>query len=445
MTMHQVRGGVFIVEDGIDDTLLQLLGTRSLGEVYRDSSLDPGTHREFTRIKGRLLFQHLLTKARRADLFQLHRQLEQRFPARPVDLDTLARAIREVTGEDPRPFIKEWHDEVEKLPAFVIRDARVETFLVDEEQWQRARFKIHNRGVAGGTISVELNSKVQNSEHFVVAPGAYKEVYASTPGKITSLKVGFGLSMNLPTNASFSFNETGAVSDDLSATGERDIDPAAFPWSPPAGTIIVDNNDEGFRVVESLPWLPRLLSRGEGAFSRSSLPAALLRDNLDKEFRVSEIFPWLPRFLSRGASRYLSGLASRYPRWRTCLDRAAYGDEFKSLHQRQPGTGKSRVEWTTTIEEEGVYDLHAFASYADLTLRKATFYYSVSTPGEETLEVPVKLFEPAERWVHLGRFRVKPGACTVSLSDRIIVPEEYSFFSDGVQADAIRWTRINTP
>jgi hypothetical protein len=437
--MFRARSSHYTFEPVISDTLLQLLCTRSLGEVSRDVSLHPKTRREFSRVKGRLLFQHLLEKASQADLFRLHRQLERRFPARPVDLDTLFEAIREVTGEDPRPFIKEWHDGVEKLPEFVVRDARVETFVAGERRWQRARFKIHNRGVAGGTISVSLNAGAsmgritvnmniqgESPEHFFIAPGAYKEVHASRQGQIFQLKVDFGLSMNVPPGASFSFNETGAASDDTSVAGERDIDPAAFPGSPPDGTIIVDDGDEGFRVVEPLPWLQRFLPREEGIASG-----------------------YLPGFGQRSSSR-----------WTTLLDEAAHGDAVKSARRRLAGTGKSRVEWTTTIDKEGVYDLHAFASHVvpfiNGSVRQATYHYSISTPGEETLDVPLKLFEPAEHWVYLGRFRVKPGTCTVSLSDRVTAPEatrpegmpegmRYTPPTLHVYADAIRWTRVDTP
>jgi hypothetical protein len=207
--------------------------------------------------------------------------------------------------------------------------------------------------------------------------------------------------------------------------GARDTDSTAFTL--PAGTIVVDNRDEGFRVVESRPWIERFRPRRESTVSRSRY----------------------------GTTR------PRYHRWTEYTGYAAHGDSIKSLHQRRAGTGKSRVEWTTTIEEGGAYDLHVFASHqvppgVDDYQLKATFHYSVSTPGEEPVEVPLKLFEAREHWVHLGRFRVAPGACTVSLDDRVTapgftrpagMPEEIRHAPPTlhVYADAIRWTRVETP
>jgi hypothetical protein len=410
-----------------DDAVFHLLRSRSLGEVFRDSSLHPATRAVFTRVKGEMLFRRLFLNATRADLYRLHRQLERRFPARPVELDTLAAALREITGEDPLPFIREWHDEVGALPEFVIRDARKETFFVDGERWQRARFKVHNRGKAAGIISVTFNITERYSESFAIAPGEYKEVHVSKPGGIYRLEVHFGLSANIPSNAYYSLEEEGPAPGDASLKGERDIDPAEFPASPPAGVIIVDNVDEGFRVIESLPWIQRFRPRGKGV-----------------------------------ASRYPDRLTPRYHHWTESRDEAAYGDAVKSLHRREAGTGKSRVEWTTTLEEGGTYDLHAFASYYQLPgssseQLKATFYYSVSTPGEETLEVPARLCEFSGQWVHLGRFRVAPGACcTVALDDRVTypatpipanAPERRRDYVPAlyVYADAIRWTRVDNP
>jgi hypothetical protein len=408
------------IETPVDDSVFRLLCTRSLGEVFRDRSLSPAARQAVVRVRGEMLFRHLLLDVTRADLYRLHRQLERRFPARPVELDAFLEALREVTGEDQRPFIKEWHDGVGGLPEFVIRDPRVETFLVDEKRWQRVRFKIHNRGKTGGIVSLAFNFADNDDESFPVAPGEYTEVVASRPGRISEVEMRFGFSMNVPSRAHFSFPGKGAPLADNFMQGARETDPAAFALPP--GTIIVDNRDEGFRVIETVPWIERFLPPRANAMPR----------NLHR--------PTLP---------------PRH-RWTEWGDINAHGDGVRSYHRRQAGTGKSRVEWTATIEEGGVYDLHVFASHRLPAMlfqqRKATFYYSVSTPGEETVEIPLALYEPLEYWVHLGRFRVTPGDCTVSLDDRATLPDHPAFalappgsMPVFVHADAIRWTRVGAP
>ncbi|MDR1415689.1 MAG: hypothetical protein LBI96_07760 [Odoribacteraceae bacterium] len=392
------------------------LRARSLGEIFRDPSLHPATRRRIATIKGEMLFRHLLLNTTLADLYRLHHQLEERFPARVVEFDTFADALQEITGEDPRPFIREWHDVVGSLPEFIIRDTRKETFFVEGEPWQRAIFKIHNRGKATGIIQTAFNYKGEESESFVIDPGAYKEIRVANRGKIVVLTIDFGQSLNRPSAALFSCeNESASI--DTSMRSVRDIDSSAFA-PPPPGTIIVDNSDEGFRVIEPLPWIERFRSRKGGVNPN---------------------------------------------RWHELRREMAYGDGTQSHHRRYAGTGKSRVEWTANIQEEGAYDLHVFSSYQIpfpyQGIRESIYHYTVTMPGEAPVEIPLQLYKSEERWVLLGRFHVTPGACTVSLSDRAelspdfiaeIPPEMRPFaaiLSDEIEvhADAIRWTRVETP
>ncbi|MDR1414273.1 MAG: hypothetical protein LBI96_00545 [Odoribacteraceae bacterium] len=405
----------------MDNITRDQLRDRSLGEISRDPSLPPDARQRIITVKGESLFHHLLLNTTLADLYRLHHRLEERFPARPVEFDTLAAALREITGEDPRPLVREWHDEVGGLPEFIIRDDRKETFFVDGERWQRAIFKIHNRGKAMGIIKVMTNYNEERSSFFAIAAGAYKEIRVTTPGQIQMVNVNFSQSLNNPLTALFTCEE-GSASDDTSPLDRaRDIDSTAFASSP-AGTIIVDNSDEGFRVIEPLSRIERFRSRKE----------------------------------------------SENPnRWHEYIESMAHGDGVKSKHVRRAGTGKSRVEWTATIPDGGTYDLHVFSSYQTpypfFNQREAVFHYTVTTPGEAPMEIPLQLYKAEERWVHLGRFHVTPGACTVSLSDRAEIPSEFiAAYLDGlppemrahsahfgrvtdVHADAIRWTRVDTP
>ncbi|MDR1415688.1 MAG: hypothetical protein LBI96_07755, partial [Odoribacteraceae bacterium] len=252
-----------------------------------------------------------------------------------------------------------------------------------------------------------------------------KEIRVAKPKKMFILEIDFGQSLNRPLKAWFSCEEESA-SDDASLDSARDIDSTAFA-PPPAGTIIVDNRDEGFRVIEPLSRIERFKSRKESA------PDA--RPNLN--------------------------------RWHESMEAAAYGDGIKSKHVKYSGTGKSRVEWTATIPDEGAYDLHVFSSYQVpfpfYHLKEVIYHYTVSTPGEPPVEIPLQLYKAGERWVHLGRFHVTPGTCTVSLGDRSETPPEFiAAYLDGlppevrarssnfgrvseVHADAIRWTRVNIP
>jgi hypothetical protein len=401
----------------VDGELSRLLATRSLGEAYRDPSIPPATRLALARVKGELLFRYLLLNASYRDLYRLDRELERRFPARPVDPDTLFAALRGLTGEDPLPFIEEWHDGVGGLPEFAIRDAMTETFPAGEERQHRARFKIHNRGAAAGIITVTCNSDAKNGEAFLLPPGACKEISVARNRSIHEIDVDLGLSANFPDNASFSFRGPRPDSGDPSPAGARDIDPATFPASPPAGTIDVDDGDEGFRVIETLPWIQRRLARGEGP-----------------------------------VSRYLADRGPRHHRWTSHREEGAFGDALKGYHGRESGDGKSRVEWTANLPDGGPYDLHVFAGHHPPPLGyslqpEAPGHSTVSTPGEEPVEIPLQLHLPMTWWVHLGRFRVAPGACTVALDDRVTFPpgqREYipPFY---LYADAIRWTRVDVP
>ncbi|MDR1414272.1 MAG: hypothetical protein LBI96_00540, partial [Odoribacteraceae bacterium] len=194
----------------IEGITFDQLRDRSLGEIFRDSSLPAAARKRIIKAKGEILFRQLLLNTTLADLYRLHHRLEERFPARPVEFDTLANALQEITGEDPRPLIREWHDEVGGLPEFIVRDARRETFFVDEERWQRAIFKIHNRGKAMGIIQVRINYNEDFGGLFAIAPGAYKEIRVSVPWQIHMVDVDFSQSLNNPSMILFTCEEESA-------------------------------------------------------------------------------------------------------------------------------------------------------------------------------------------------------------------------------------------
>ena len=186
--------------------------------------------------------------------------------------------------------------------------------------------------------------------------------------------------------------------------------------------VVVDNEDAGFRIVESK--VRHLLGNDEYVGS--------------PDFVKGEIYGWVPSVFSY-----------------------AYGDKVRSFYAKMVGNGDSRVEWTAQLPEGGEYEL--YVHYLGLQPRfqrvdSVQYYYTLEQGklkadigmlfGKRRRECAVSVrsndgyeddfyYEPKDSqadWVPLGRYVLDAGAVTLALYDRGI-PNRLIF------ADAIKWVK----
>ena len=262
----------------------------------------------------------------------------------------------------------------------------------------------------------------------LVGPGACGQMAIPLDRPCVEVLLHTNLSANVPATYSryFELEEEGAqyypVVEQLATVPSawQPLVVKVFGMQP--GEIVVDNEDNGFRVVESK--VRQFFSQGEYA------------GTLD--FVKGEIYGWVPSVFSY-----------------------AYGDKVRSFYTKMVGNGDSRVEWTAQLPEGGEYEL--YVHYLGLQPRfqrvdSVQYCYTLEQGklkadigmlfGKRRRECAVSVrsndgyeddfyYEPKDSqadWVPLGCYVLDAGAVTLALYDRGI-PNRLIF------ADAIKWVK----
>lgn len=208
----------------------------------------------------------------------------------------------------------------------------------------------------------------------------------------------------------------------------RELDRSYFLPAP--GEIIIDNEDEGFRLnapEKKGSFLRRLFNKEP---ERKMVSFMIEADKGEKVTPGCAIQEW------------------------------AYGLPLRSFVYMEQG-GKASMEWKTSIEQSGEYDLYAYLPEAlDVARREKTKrggmalsgainvtvssvelnnrpeikqYYTIYNDG--TGQEVVGTITNPRGWILLGRFRLVAGECRVVLDDRG-EPEQI------LLGDAIKWVRV---
>ena len=176
-----------------------------------------------------------------------------------------------------------------------------------------------------------------------------------------------------------------------------------------AKEIIVDNEDDGFRLIE-----PK---------------QRLLRALLFKESEYTESYPQGPPVMNR---------------WHKIYGSNYHGNGVRSAIVKTDGTGGFKAEWKAELPEEGQYEIFVWSSSEKYKAKE--YHYTVSGKGMTPEEVALSTDE--EGWVSLGQFDLKAGTSFVVLDDRAPkkkpTDKQEQRFSMGqrIIADAVKWVRI---
>lgn len=330
-----------------------------------------------------------------------------------VPLDSMVRVLYDVPG----------------VPTILVKNirqvsAKDSVFLV---------FDVWNPSDKEGLLTCYVQEKVnvyelEEVENRLVGPGACGQMAVPLDRPCVEVLLHTNLSANLPATYSryFDLEEEGAqyypVVEQLATVPSawQPLVVKAFGTQP--GEIIVDNEDEGFRVVESK--VRQFFSQGEYA------------GTLD--FVKGEIYGWVPSVFSY-----------------------AWGGRMRSFYAKMVGNGGSRVEWTAELPEGGEYDL--YVHYLNLQPRfqqsdSVRYCYGLEQgelkagveiyfgKDDEECHVTVEANDGYEEdyyyhlreynadWVPLGRFVLDAGKVVLKLYDRGISGRL-------IFADAVKWVK----
>ena len=416
---------------------------RSVGDLFRDRLDNP--YEVATLLHERTLELLRLLSVRNIPMEQITAFLatfirENRF--RQVEFDEMNREFIEKFGVDWMDVLPAWYEN-RKIPVFFVRDFKVENvtsqedgegslsgfafsggFAISDQGNRRSRVSVNvfNDSDVDGVVSFEardvtfsgMNSRRQGRErekvvtrNFLVKAGTGMRIAVVLKGMTSTFNT--NISSNLPTK--FFIQGLTNISKTTDTTEYvKDLDRSYFMPAP--GEIIVDNEDENFKLISppSRKRLRNLIS-----------PLSESRYEIGSNLMIREGVEVVPRHM---------------------INSEAYGLN-KLTHAFMLQGSKATMEWTARVEREGEYEILAYIppkvfahrmdeqekgargsgiftvsafSVTESEPEEVKQYYIVDVGGEKQ-EVSVDIKEHVG-WVSLGLFQLPVGECKIVLTDQ---------------------------
>ena len=365
---------------------------------------------------------------------------ENRF--RQVEFDEMNREFIEKFGVDWMDVLPAWYEN-RKIPVFFVRDFKVENitsqedgegslsgfafsggFTIPDQANRRSRVSVNvfNDSDVDGVVSFEardvtfsgMNSRRQGRErekvvtrNFLVKAGTGMQIAVVLKGMTSTFNT--NISSNLPTK--FFIQGLTNISKTTDTTEYvKDLDRSYFMPAP--GEIIVDNEDENFKLIS-----PSSRKRLKNLIS----PLQESKYELGTNLTIREGVEVVPRHM---------------------ISSEAYGLN-KLTHAFMLQGSKATMEWTARVEREGEYEILAYippkvfahrieeqekgvrgsgiftvsaVSVTETEPEEVKQYYIVDVGGEKQ-EVSVDIKEHVG-WVSLGLFQLPVGECKIVLTDQ---------------------------
>lgn len=416
---------------------------RSVGDLFRDRLDNP--YEVATLLHERTLELLRLLSVRNIPMEQITAFLatfirENRF--RQVEFDEMNREFIEKFGVDWMDVLPAWYEN-RKIPVFFVRDFKVENvtsqedgegslsgfafsggFTIRDQANRRSRVSVNvfNDSDVDGVVSFEardmtfsgMNSRRQGREgekvvtrNFLVKAGTGMQIAVVLKGMTSTFNT--NISSNLPTK--FFIQGLTNISKTTDTTEYvKDLDRSYFMPAP--GEIIVDNEDENFKLIS-----PSSRKRLRNLIS----PLSESRYEMGSNLMIREGVEVVPRHM---------------------ISSEAYGLN-KLTHAFMLQGSKAKMEWTARVEREGEYEILAYIppkvfvhrmeeqekggrgsgiftvsafSVTESEPEEVKQYYIVDVGGEKQ-EVSVDIKEHVG-WVSLGLFQLPVGECKIVLTDQ---------------------------
>lgn len=358
------------------------------------------------------------------------REFYERARFREVDFDVFMEEFRERFGQDIKPFVDDWYT-THEVPRLMIKDLEFR----QTEDMQSVDFKVGNIGKVDGLVSVIRAYSddygkwvIDNWRSYLVKPGEYKRIVANEADKLIVF-VSTNFARSVPERVILGDHGTPLWKGDIPAECIVSLDRNQLY---PPGEIIIDNEDEGFHLIDS----------SGNKFKRL---ADRLAEEDEKEYRIGLDFKkstWGRPFIKQTG---------------------VYGEEIKSAFIKIAGNGSCKAEWIANLPEAGKYEIFIYQSCIsggdwnydyDSNYPGMKNYYTVYTP-EGNKEVVVERTGNDIKWISLGRFDLPAGKSRVVLDDRGVPPVEKGKtgeikistgkddkYTQLVVADAVKWVKV---
>ncbi|WP_181416527.1 golvesin C-terminal-like domain-containing protein, partial [Sanguibacteroides justesenii] len=404
------------------------LSKNSFSDALSDMSFSPTWLNDLFRIKIDQLKDILLLYSSSEKLNKFLIDFVRQHTFEQVDFETLNVAYKQEFGIDLSEFLPQWYLE-NKVPAYIIRDFKMEKIIepeviknLDVKKRYKVQASIYNVGEVDGIISFGFaTDRGSQRRNFLIKKKEGKRIEWIGDGIDYSVSLFTNIARNIPETRGITPQEGFTTTD----TVQR-IEQLPFSYfQPPANEIIVNEDDEGFRVIQpkSRLLLGRLLGQREEGYI-----------TID------------------GSSSY----AGEFPVWTyLAAPSYAYGDITEGFVSKKAGRGDFSVEWHAPIEKTGMYEIFVYMTpipcytcgrymynWRNLiptnTIQLFQYYQVTCDEGVKEIPLDVNIDWKAEKggWVSLGRFKLTLGEHVVTLSDK-------SNASDfNIYADAVKWVYL---
>ena len=333
---------------------------------------------------------------------------------REIDFDSFINDFEQRFGQNIQAYMDEWYTS-HKIPSLAIKDLTHKT----TEETHILDFKVGNFSETDGIISVIIkhdvdgfeNDIIKNWRSYQIKPGECKRIIVHEDAK-GSIELNTNFSGNLPKTIRLHQEEASQLSGKIPKEGVTLLEREQFY---PPGEIIVDNEDENFRLIDS----------------------ANNRLRLTDLFQKEEKGEYMVMHTNNKTNTW--GLPSLLPIY--------YGESVRSAFTKKAGTGKFKAEWVANLPEAGKYEIFIYRpQFRDNNYPGMKNYYTVYTP-EKKEEVVLEIEKGDPVWVSLGNFTLPAGESRVVLDDRGVSIEGKSYGGEIkhdqlIVADAVKWVKI---
>lgn len=380
--------------------LMNYMNEHSLNEALQDKELSPGDKHDILVLKCIELRGLISLQVPLDDFNNFCISFFSRYIFKELPFQIFNEEFKHHFSFDFEKLLEQWY-ESKILPVLQVKNEQVVTIPHTKKNWLHDviyQFEVYNQG--------EINAFVMtDDEHFwLIPPHRGKKVSVKKKQNPFIEKISYfiatPMSLNLPATYMLYESYKGVID-----TTERvlEIDSVTF-FSGEEG-IVVDNEDEGFRIL-----------------------------NNPKQ-------PFFARIQNKKAqNKYLDHQTDK---WKFTIHEDFYGHPIRSACTKLAGNGNAKVEWSTCLPRTGTYRVYVYCSlpYSDMKdiTGKKQYYTVINGKKENEAILDIDSVEEAG-WVLLGSFYFPEKEAKVILDDRggnVHIP-----LSCEIIADAVKWQYI---
>lgn len=357
------------------------------------------------QLKGEALFSIIKRKAGedKFDDFMYDFLFNNKFNT--ATIEDFNREIKEEFNIDLLPYMEDWFKSTE-LPAYLVGPVDAVEVLDGDRLKTMVKFKITNAENVEGIVSIQFvlggsgggrffgrgGSDMETVNKLVhLEPNETKRLSFLLDDKPRRATIRTLTSKNIPAELNIPLMKIEEDKKAIPYEGEQVDDIPVRVVED--NEIIVDNEDTGFKVVQTVE-------------------TSLLQDLLLKE--------------EEEKSKYVGFSTYRPPRnWKATTNTGFYGKFIRSAYYIRNGEGDKKAVWTIPVKEGGYYDVYAYVFKVENRRRgrhggnevKGQYEYIIHhDDGDEIMSVDLKSAE--EGWNHLGSYYFSPDSTKVELTNK---------------------------